>query len=151
MSLYTLIKFIHIALAILAVGFNASYGIWLARAAKEPAHLDHVLRGIKLLDDRFANPAYLLLLLTGLTMVFVGNLSLTTFWIAAALVFYVIALVLGFGFYSPALRREITVLEANGADSPEFKSASQRATVIGIANMIPVVLILFMMVVKPTL
>ncbi len=43
-------------LAISAIGFNASYGIWLARAGREPEHLGHVLRGIKTLDDLFANP-----------------------------------------------------------------------------------------------
>lgn len=46
-GLYPYIKFLHVLLAIVAVGFNASYGIWLARAAHEPAHLGHVLRGIK--------------------------------------------------------------------------------------------------------
>ena len=60
--LYPYIKLLHVLLAIVAVGFNASYGIWLARAAREPEHLGHVLRGIKILDDRFANPAYGLLL-----------------------------------------------------------------------------------------
>ena len=33
---YTLAKFLHVIFAIIAVGFNASYGIWLARAAREP-------------------------------------------------------------------------------------------------------------------
>ncbi len=48
------------------VGFNASYGIWLARARDAPqATQSHVLRTIKFLDDRIANPAYGLLLLTG--------------------------------------------------------------------------------------
>ena len=39
MSLYSVLKFFHVLLAIVAVGFNASYGIWLARAAKEPEHV----------------------------------------------------------------------------------------------------------------
>ncbi len=44
---YQLAKFIHVLLAIIAVGFNASYGIWLARAAKAPqATQSHVLRSI---------------------------------------------------------------------------------------------------------
>jgi uncharacterized membrane protein len=78
MGLHPYIKFVHVLLAIVAVGFNASYGIWLARAAREPAHLGHVLRGIKMLDDRFANPAYGLLLVTGLANVFIGGIPLTT-------------------------------------------------------------------------
>lgn len=149
-SLFTPLKFLHILFAIIAVGFNASYGIWVARAAREPAHLSHVLQGIRILDHRFANPCYALLLITGLSMVFVGNIPLTTFWIAAALALYVIAIVIGFGFYTPALRRQIQLLESGGADSPEYQGAARRQSVFGIATMIIVILILIMMVFKPT-
>ena len=55
---FQFLKFIHVLLAIVAVGFNASYGIWLARSASAPqATQSHVLRTIKFLDDRIANPA----------------------------------------------------------------------------------------------
>jgi hypothetical protein len=37
------------------------------------------VRPVKVLDDRFANPAYVLLLLTGLTMVRLGDVDLTQF------------------------------------------------------------------------
>jgi uncharacterized membrane protein len=88
---YNAVKFVHILLAIVAVGFNASYAIWLRRAATEPEHELHVLRGIKILDDRFANPAYVLLLLSGLFMVWLAGIPITRFWIAAAIVLWVIA------------------------------------------------------------
>jgi Predicted integral membrane protein (DUF2269) len=81
---YLVFKFLHVLLAIIAIGFNASYAILLSRAAKEPQHEGHVLRTVKILDDRFANPAYVLLLLTGLTMVWVGDVDLTQFWLATA-------------------------------------------------------------------
>jgi membrane protein implicated in regulation of membrane protease activity len=54
-----------------------------------------VLRTVKILGDRFANPAYGLLLLTGLTMVWVGDVDLTQFWLATALVLYALLVVLG--------------------------------------------------------
>ena len=31
---YEVLKFFHVLFAIVAVGFNASYGIWLAKAAR---------------------------------------------------------------------------------------------------------------------
>jgi len=151
MSFYLAIKFLHIMLAIVAVGLNVSYGIWIARAAREPEHLSHTLRGVKFLDDRLANPAYALLLVTGIAMVLLGSLPLTTFWIDAALVFYLIAVVLGLGFYTPTLRDQIRVLEAQGADSPAYRRLATRGSVIGILTAIPVVLILLLMVFKPTL
>ena len=104
--LYTTVKFIHILLAIIALGFNATYGVWLARAQQHPEHLDFALRGVKFLDDYFANPAYLLLLVSGLTMVFVAGYNiLTTFWLLTALVLWLIAIVLGYAVYTPTLSR----------------------------------------------
>jgi uncharacterized membrane protein len=137
--------------AIVAVGFNASYGVWLARAAREPEHQGHVLRGIKMLDDRFANPAYGLLLVTGLVMVWVGDLSLTQFWLATALGLYVLAVLAGLLVYTPTLRNQIRVLETEGAASPAFRALSKRGTIVGMMLAVDVVIIVFLMVTKPTL
>ena len=147
--LYPYIKFLHVLLAIVAVGFNASYGIWLARAAREPAHLGHVLRGIKLLDDRFANPAYVLLLLTGLANVFIAGIPLTTPWILGALVLWALLLALGAGLYTPTLRRQIAALDASGPESAAYRSLAARGQTTGILLAVIVVVIVFLMVTKP--
>lgn len=149
MSLFNLFKYLHILLALVAVGFNISYSIWLARAARKPEHLDYTLRGIKVLDDYFANPAYVLLLLTGLAMVFTTNIPLSTFWIAAALVLWFVMLILGIGIYTPTLRKQIAVLETQGADSGEYKKLDQRAMIVGIVLAGIVLGIIFLMVFKP--
>src|SRR5688572_6137335 len=109
---YTLLKFLHILLAIVAIGFNASYAIWLARARREPEHALHVLRGIKVLDDRFANPAYALLLVSGIGLVLMsqGGWRFEMFWISAAIALYVVVVVLGAFIYSPTLRKQIGAL-----------------------------------------
>lgn len=147
---YDFLKFLHVLLAIVAVGFNASYGIWIARTAREPEHVGHVLRGIKVLDDRFANPAYALLLVTGLSMVWVGDLELTQFWLAASLAIYAALVILGLGLYTPILRRQIRALEEQGPDSAEFRSSSTRGTVVGIVLAVMVFVIVYLMVTKPT-
>lgn len=149
--MYTFIKALHVLLAIIAVGFNASYGIWLGRAAKEPDHELHVLRTIKVLDDRFANPAYALLLISGVAMVLIADIPLTTFWIAASLVLYVILVIVGLGLYTPTLRRQIQALETEGAESANYKRLATRGNVVGMSLAIPVVVIVFFMVLKPTL
>lgn len=51
-------KFVHVLSAIVAVGFNLSYGVLTSRSAKEPEHELHVLETIKVLDARFANVGY---------------------------------------------------------------------------------------------
>jgi uncharacterized membrane protein len=151
MSLYLILKFLHVLLAIVAVGFNASYPIWLIRAQREPEHALHVLRGIKTLDDRFANPAYGLLLVLGLAMTFSAGIPLTTFWIAAALVLYVLLIGGGLLVYSPTLKGQIAALEAAGPKSADYDRLSQRGTVVGMLLALDVVLIVFLMVLKPTL
>ena len=83
--LYLLLKWLHILAAIVAVGANVTYGIWLTRAARHLEALPFTLRGIKQIDDRIANPAYGLLLVTGLLMVFVVRLPLTTPWLLTSL------------------------------------------------------------------
>ncbi len=147
---YEVLKFFHVLLAIVAVGFNASYAIWLARAAREPEHEGFALRGVKLLDDRFANPAYALLLVTGLLMVWVGNLELAQFWLLTALVLYAVAVGLGLFVYTPTLRAQIAA-QTSGSSSPEFQALAKRGTTVGIVLAVDVIAIVFLMVTKPTL
>lgn len=151
LTLYSFMKFLHVLLAVVAVGFNASYGIWLARAAKEPEHAAHVLQGIKILDDRFANPAYALLLVLGLAMVWESGIPFSTFWIAASLVLYVVLVVLAVVAYSPSLRRQIALAEAGHVGSDEYRQVAKRGGIIGGILAVMVVIIIFLMVMKPTL
>jgi uncharacterized membrane protein len=148
---FEIVKWIHILMAIVAVGFNASYGIWLARAAKEPEHQLHVLRGVKILDDRFATPAYGLLLATGIWMIAISPFEIATFWILTALALYAVAVILGAAAYTPTLRKQIAVLESEGPSSPSFRRLAARSRVVGIVLAVDVVIIVFLMVTKPTL
>jgi uncharacterized membrane protein len=147
--MYLGLKLLHIFLVIVAVGFNISYGILLSRAAREPEHLGHVLRTIKFLDDRFANPAYGLALVTGLAMTFVAGIPLTTFWIAAALVLFVVLVLMGVLLFSPTLRKQIELYDSHGAQSPEYQAVARRGQIIGISFAIPILIILYLMVSKP--
>lgn len=132
LTLYTSLKFLHVLLAVVAVGANATYGVWLARAARDPEHTAFVLRGVKFLDDRIANPAYALLLVTGLSMVVVGDLDLTTFWIATALGLYVVAVLLGLFVFTPLFRRQISALETHGGTSPEYTALARRGRILDV-------------------
>src|SRR6267143_2517357 len=152
MSLLVVLKFLHVLLAIIAVGFNATYGVWLARVAKEAVPTQSfVLHGIKRLDDWFANPAYVLLAVTGVTMVFVGQLDFKTFWIAGGIVLWAIAVALGFFVYTPMLRNQIHALENAGPKSEDYARYSANARFVGILLAVIVVVIVFLMVTKPTL
>ena len=149
--LYLYLKWLHILSAIIAVGANATYGIWLSRASRNPDNLPFTLKGIKMLDDRVANPAYGLLLITGLSMVFTVSFPLTTPWLLTALVLYGVLVLVGLFGYTPALRRQIETLEVDGFSSPSYQAQARRGAVIGIILAVIAISIVFLMVVKPPL
>lgn len=74
--LYLTIKWLHILLAIAAIGANLTYSVWIARAARSsPETLSFTLKGVKILESWVAHPAYTLLLVTGVGMVVISGLK----------------------------------------------------------------------------
>jgi uncharacterized membrane protein len=151
MSLYALLKWVHVLSAVAAVGSNLTYGIWLARAARTPEVLPFTLKTIKTLDDRLANPAYGLLLVTGLAMVFVLPYPIATPWILTSLILYAALFLLGILAYSPTLRSQIELAESEGPASEAYQAATQRGATLGIVIGVITVVIIFLMVTKPPL
>jgi uncharacterized membrane protein len=149
--MYEILKFFHVMLVIIAVGFNASYGIWFARVAKEPEHTGHVLRGVKFLDDRFANPAYALILVTGFAMIIVGDVPMSQFWLLTSIVLFVAVAVVGLAVYTPILRRQNELVAANQVASSEYQALAKRGAIVGGILGALTVAIVFLMVTKPEL
>src|SRR5947209_3937951 len=112
--LFLFLKWLHVLSAIVAVGANVTYGFWTVRASHDPKALPFTLRGIKLIDDRIANPAYGLLLITGLAIAHAGGFSIKTPWLLTSLILYVLVAAIGLFGYSPNLRRQIQSLDSEG-------------------------------------
>ena len=149
MNGYLLVKYLHLLLAMTAVGANISYGVWFARAGANPEFAPFALRGIKFIDDRIANPAYLLMLPTGALMVWLGGYSFATRWIAMALVLWTVAMVVAYAFYTPTLKRQIAAVERDGATSPQAKRFATRGGIIAAILAILVFAIVALMIFKP--
>ncbi|HEX7087528.1 MAG TPA: DUF2269 family protein [Vicinamibacterales bacterium] len=150
--LYTTLKFLHVLLAILAVGFNAAYGLLIARARNagpDGRELRFALRTVKFMDDYVANPCYVLLLVTGISMVYTAGLPWSLVWIHGSLGLLVVVAVIGFGFYTPTLRRQLAVLDARGPQDPEFQRLSKRGAALGGVLGVLVTIIIALMVFKP--
>ena len=147
---YLVFKFLHILAAIVAVGLNITYGVWSIRASNDPAHLGFALKGVKFLDDRIANPAYGVLLVTGLVMVFM-QWKITALWIVIALILFAAIVVLGVAVYSPLLKNQIRLVEAGQTSSPEYARLAGLSRRFGPGLGIIVLVILVMMVFKPSL
>ena len=147
MSWYNLLKFVHVLLAITAVGSNITYGVWNLLAAREPTNLLYTLKGIAFIDRRVANPSYGLLLITGLILVAMqwGWRG----WIVTALILFVLLIIVAVGFYARALRQQIQVLATQGPASAAYKQLDGQARLYGIVSLVIALAIVFMMVVKP--
>ena len=151
MHLLLIVKWIHVLAAVAAVGANITYGIWISRAAQAPNELPFVLHTIKSIDNRLANPCYGLLLLTGLMMAYLIPIPLTTPWLMTAIVLYVLAAFLGVFAYAPTMRDQRRLLEEGGFEAPAYQEAARKGTLMGIVVTVDVILIVFLMVVKPSL
>jgi uncharacterized membrane protein len=147
-TLILLLKVVHILAAIVAVGSNVTYAFWLARAGRDRERLVFTIEGIRRLDSRIANPAYIVVLLSGLGMVALGAFSFTTGWIVAAIVLYVVLVVVGIAFFSPAIKRQLDEAQRDPL-SPAYAAAASRSNLFGIGTLVVVIVIVVLMVTKP--
>jgi uncharacterized membrane protein len=148
MTLILLLKVVHVLAAIVAVGSNVTYAFWLRRAGLDQARLIDTIEGIRQLDSRIANPAYVVVLLSGLGMVALGAFSFTTGWILAAIVLYVALVVVGIAFFAPAIRRQLEEAQRDPS-TPAYAAAAARSNLFGIGTLLVVLVIVFLMVTKP--
>ena len=151
MDWYLPLKLVHVLSAIVAVGTNVTYFVWLAamKGRSQPEQ-SFALQTIKALDSRLANPAYGILPLTGVIMVLVGDLGFTTFWILAAIGLYVLVGVIAGVFFAPSLRRQTELVTREGTGSGAYEAAAHRTRTTGLFTMLPVAGILYLMVMQPT-
>jgi len=143
-----LLETLHVLAAITAVGANLTYAAWSIRGDSQREHLGFALRGIKFLDDRVANPAYGVLLITGLLQA-IFYYSITDRFVLIGLGFFLLLAIGGGGFYTPALKRQIALLDAKSADDPEYKAASSRANGVGMFLGVIAIAAVFVMVYQP--
>ncbi|MDQ4107793.1 MAG: DUF2269 domain-containing protein [Actinomycetota bacterium] len=151
MDWYLPLKLVHVLSAVVAVGTNVTYFVWLAaiRGRSQPEQ-SFALQTIKALDSRLANPAYGILPLTGVIMVLVGDLGFTTFWILAAIGLYVLVGVIAGVLFAPSLRRQTELVAREGTGSGAYEAAARRTRTTGLLAMLPVAGILYLMVMQPT-
>ena len=150
MSLYQVIKFVHVFSVIIAVGFNFSYIVWLVKGKIQKDHLLFALKGIKLMDDKVANPCYGLAVTTGFAMTYYAGYNiLAVSWILYPIILFSLMGILAFGFYSPMLKKQIAVVEKLGSDSPEYKAIEKKQMVLGTILFVLAISIVAIMVIKP--
>lgn len=152
MDWYLPLKLVHVVSAIVAVGTNLTYFVWLAAMRAKPAgEQAFALETVQRLDMRLANPAYAILPITGIIMVLIADgLGFTTFWVAFAIALYIVVGVLAGAFFGPSLRRQAELAAGGETGTPTYEAAAKRTRSAGILTMLPIAGILYLMVLKPT-
>ena len=148
MSLDLALKFVHVLSAVVAVGANVTYVIWLRLAGRDRERVLFAISGIRFLDRRLANPLYVVVLVTGVAMVLDGQYSFETGWIAAAIALYLLTAAVGIVLFAPALRRQVAAAERDTATAA-YAGAASRSVTLALSTTAIVFLIVFLMVTKP--
>jgi len=148
-SPYVVLRFAHLVLAAIVVGATVSYPVWIALAEGRPEHLAFTIRAVRRSDRYMTIPAYLLLLVTGLAMAWVGGIPLDRPWLVATIALYVLTLVVGFVIFGPVVRHEIAAFERGGVADPEYGRRRGQARLLTSFTLLMLVAMLALMVFRP--
>lgn len=148
-SEYLLLKFLHILIAILALGTSAGLGIVLEFYGSHPTHGPFVLRAITRIVALFVLPGYVLMLVTGLWMVHL-SWPLTTRWIQTALALWGVGLAM-LTLDLAVIRKQRRLFETEGFATASYQRVSLLGRALGAAGGLIVIILLYLMVFKPAL
>ena len=147
MSALAVLKLVHVALALFAVGTNLSFPIWVRIAERETAHLAFVLRSVRWIDRFVTIPAYGLVALTGLALALAEGVPLTTLWLGGALALFAAVILAGALLYAPVSRARLAAAERGSM--PDYGRERRRAERLDLFIIPAVLVILALMVWRP--
>lgn len=146
-SSYLWLKFLHIFVAVVALGTSAGLGIVLEFFGDDPTHGSFVLRAIERLIALLVLPGFLLMLATGLWMASLAW-PFTAKWLQLALGLWLVGIAcLGWSF--AAVRKQRRLHTTEGRASPRYARAFIASRVSGGVFGLIVVATLYLMVFKP--
>lgn len=150
-ELYLFVKWLHIASAAVAFGSNITHLFWLmaANRCEKPARRAELLRLVKKIDDYMAIPAYIVLLVCGVTM-WLWLWPVNSSWIIVSLVLTLVLSAMGISF-GPFMKRWIKLAgqAPEGPDDERLPRLSRSLTIWWAIFVVTVPIILYFMVRKP--
>jgi hypothetical protein len=148
-----LLLWLHIALALTALGPTFTFPIWTAQARKAgPEQVPFTLRVLHTLITRMVAPLAILLLASGIALIFAAGWDLVANeWLWIALVLYLVNLTLNLGVALPNLNAILAILESGEAQQrmAEIGTRGKRQRLLGMTSGLLVLVILGLMVWKP--
>ena len=160
--MYQLLLYLHIASAIIAFGPTFSLPLIGMMAGREPAHSNFALRAADTIARRRITPLAIAMAVTGVPLIWLGRWDLTrALWLDVAIVLYVINFIISLFVMTPAAARliDLTAARAQAAPSgppsggppPVVAGLVRRTQLGGAALAVNVLVILALMVFKPSL
>jgi uncharacterized membrane protein len=148
--------FLHVMGAILAFGPTFAYSIMGAMAGREPQHANFSARQTEAIGNKLVYPLAIFQGITGVLLIFATNIDLkAATWLAAGIVLYAIALTYALTIQRNALLHLIELSSTPPAPgtppSPEIPATVKKIQRGGIFLGLLIVVIVFLMVTKPTL
>lgn len=151
--------FLHVLGAIVAFGPTFAFSMIGAMGGGEPQHANFATRVSHTISARLVYPIGITLPITGALMILVAGinpLAREHWWLAIAIVVYVIAYGYSFFVQRPLVDRVIELTSSPpppGASGPppELMATIKRIGQGGMAMGVLLVIIIFLMVVKPTI
>jgi uncharacterized membrane protein len=146
--------FLHVLGAIIAFGPTFAYSIMGSMAGKEPQHANFSTRQVAAIGDRLVYPLAIFQGITGvLIVVAAGYDVMSKAWLAVAIVLYLFTLTFALTVQRNAVHHLIEVTSAPPAPgtppNPEIPATVKRIQRGGMLLGIMIVVIVFLMVVKP--
>ena len=154
-DLVPLLLFLHVLAAIVAIGPNFAYSTIRGLGRQEPQHANFGLRVSHLISARLVYPVGLVIPTTGVLMIVLLGLDLTSrsfWWLDVAIVIYAAVYLYSFFVQRRIIERIITLTssppppEGPPRELPALAARAQRG---GTAMLILLAAVAFLMVVKP--
>ena len=154
MSLYEISVFVHVSAVVVGFGATFAEAIMFPVAMKTGVrHLPYVHQLQLAINQRMANPALVLIILTGIYQTIDGDWGFGSFWISAT---FAIAIVLGGlngAYFVPADRRLGPMVQRDldeaGQPSDEYLRQARTEGMVGAVAGLLVIAAIFLMVTKP--
>jgi Predicted integral membrane protein (DUF2269) len=156
LTVFRLFLFLHVTGAIVAFGPGFAAAVAGAMVAKEPQHANFFARQQLAVATRLVTPAAFSMAITGILMIAVLGWSTIVgnrLWLPVGIVLYVIAIVFSVAVQAPTGRRLVDLTATPPAPGspppPELPATAKRVRQGGIFLSALVLVIVFLMVVKP--
>jgi Predicted integral membrane protein (DUF2269) len=155
---FPFILFLHVLGAVLAFGPTFAFSIMGGLAGREPQHANFSARQVAAISRGIVYPLAIIQGITGVLLIVSGKLDVATrAWLEIAIVLYLILVTYGLTVQRNALHHLIELTSTPppagtppGPPPPEIQAAVRKVRRGGTFMGITIVVIVFLMVVKPT-